>query len=669
MRSPPFADFLAVSTPVDDPARLTVLTPRVMKWAEGVWLMDLSSCRSYWLAMAQRLQRQPLALVREVLERALGAGVAVHPRVDVDMSVSVNNRVDLNERAADQESSGGPSGLVSADTSASTLPRLFTLTLTPTPTSVSATDDSACAPAKPALYVVPTKLLHPSDEPSLDDVPIDPALPPYQVSPNLLRDAARFAATDGLCQESPAHDDPDAPPPLRAALADHPWAAVLLLGAMTERRLTGFLPLETPFAQNLYRGIVWDDWLDAAKAAAEHLAVNRTAPFNAASFRRDCHQLKTSVSRLRLATPWDLRAAAALAVRRRFGATLATLWEWTFPESPSPVTRNAALVSFPWRRWEWSEKPRVARVLEHALWQWDALVPLLLEDLDKLLAARLATRGFEGKATELSWTLTLNDLRQLPVVVRFRHPHDLAREAGHHKTALLQAHYAFEAAIGKQRRDDDEDMEIPIIAWDLALDACLSTPPGVADLFGNSDESTEAGRLLELENQLPVALLQYGLCQDWLPESSFTSGEEPEERPTARKESWAASRATPYPASLSEADLTPPPDEPLSFWDAADEFLTPRTKAVAAAPPRNERPWLIAARQRPLFIHADPVPLDTCGHSSGRIFIERTSTKWWRAATDKAEHRDYYRLLDRMNRSAWIFQDGEGKWFVQGVFA
>jgi hypothetical protein len=574
----PLPDYLAVATAVDDPARLTALTPRVMRWSEGVWLMDLSVCRSYWQTNAQRLHKQPLTLIREVLVRRL------------------------------------------------------------------------------------------------------------------------------TTSEQSAHDS-QADQPLRATLADHPWPALLVLDVMTERRLDGFLPLETPFAQTLYRDVVWNGWMDAARIIAEHLDAAKTVPFNAANYKRQCKQLLASVRRLRLASPWELRSAAALSVRRRFGATLAALWDWTFPESQTPEAHAAALAAFPWRRWEWTEKPHVPRVLEHALWQWDVIQPLLLEDLDKLCRARLDCRGFEGKVTELVWRLTLNDLRELPVVVRFRHPHALDREQGVHKTALLQAQYAFEAAIAAQRREDDNDIEVPIIAWSLTMEGCLSTPPLVADLFGAfDDEACEASHLLELENQLPIALTQFGLCHDWLPEASFVDDARrpPEKAATKLKESWAVRRDMAYApedalgeagAAAALADtapreipsaMTPPAAErpgvpaPSSFWDAADAYLRAPGRsslslvsdpAADEVPDEHDFPWLTAARQRPLFLHPEPEPLDTCGHSSGRVFIERTSAKWWRAANDQPAYRDYYRLIDRMQRSSWIFQDGEGRWFVHGVFA
>lgn len=545
--------FLAVATPIDDPACLMALTPRVMRWSDDVWLMDLSVCRSYWQANAQRLNKQPLVLIQTILERTLAT--------------------------ADQ--------------------------------------------------------------------------------------------------------------PLCAALADHPWPAILVLGAMRERRLTGFMQLETPFTQALYRDIIWSGWMAAAGVIAVHFANRKTLPFNGAQYQRQCKQLVAAARRLRLASPWELRTAAALSVRRRFGQTLAALWEWTFPPSQSPHAQAEALAAFPWQRWEWTEKPRVLRVLDYALWQWEAIAPLLCEDLDKLCRVRLSSRGFEGKVTELTWLLTLNDLRVLPVTVSFRHPHDLARELGQHKTALLQAQYAFEAALKAHQRADDNDIEVPIISWTLTMESCLATPPVISDLFGAlADEGCEAARLLELENQLPVALAQFDLRQDWLPENSFGDQPRPPSEKPAKplKDSWAAYREQPYELSAADTALiSEAPREVVanlvmpSFWEAADDYLeasSPKKgSALNLVPPVEDAvtlqdfPWLAVARQRPLFLYAEPEPLDSCGHSSGRVFIERTSTKWWRAATDQGEHRDYYRLFDRTQRSSWVFQDSSGRWFVHGVFA
>src|SRR5690606_27244538 len=46
----------------------------------------------------------------------------------------------------------------------------------------------------------------------------------------------------------------------RAALADHPWQAILLFEAMKHRSLSGVLKLDATFGGTVYREISWSTW-------------------------------------------------------------------------------------------------------------------------------------------------------------------------------------------------------------------------------------------------------------------------------------------------------------------------------------------------------------------------------------------------------------------------
>ncbi len=51
-----------------------VLTPQVMRWTDEVWLMDLSSCYSYWESQASDPQEGIMGVIRRVLERVCPDG-------------------------------------------------------------------------------------------------------------------------------------------------------------------------------------------------------------------------------------------------------------------------------------------------------------------------------------------------------------------------------------------------------------------------------------------------------------------------------------------------------------------------------------------------------------------------------------------------------------------
>lgn len=55
-------------SPEKTPASIQALTPRVMRWDDEIWLLDLSPCESYWLAQAAMRHCDVNALLRLVLQ-------------------------------------------------------------------------------------------------------------------------------------------------------------------------------------------------------------------------------------------------------------------------------------------------------------------------------------------------------------------------------------------------------------------------------------------------------------------------------------------------------------------------------------------------------------------------------------------------------------------------
>lgn len=71
-----------------DPQSLAALTPRLMRWADDLWVLDLSLCAGYWQARAAATGSDVVALVKDVLQQALAtddespamrAALADHP--------------------------------------------------------------------------------------------------------------------------------------------------------------------------------------------------------------------------------------------------------------------------------------------------------------------------------------------------------------------------------------------------------------------------------------------------------------------------------------------------------------------------------------------------------------------------------------------------------------
>lgn len=464
------------------PQRLAALTPRLMRWTDEIWLLDLSLCHGYWQARAAAVGRDAMTLVREILQEIM---------IDGDETTT-----------------------------------------------------------------------------------------------------------------------------MRAALADHPWQAALLIAQMRERRLTGLVSLSGPFGEALFRDLTWETWWTCSGTLAEHLHAQGRARFNPAQFRSQCAQMQRAVDRLGFKGPSQLKDVTSPALQRRFGAVLRDLAQWAF--GPAELFESG----FPWQSFVFTSLPRVMRHLETPVCEWSHMEALLREDFDRL--AGLACWQAGEKVVSLELQLVLVDLAHLVIPIRFRHPHPLHLEKGCHATALLQALYSFESSpLGTRAQaqaGQEGELYKAAIGWTLVITERLTLPPRSTGLFG--DQDLELMSLLALENKLRVPLESYALRADWLPEDSY--GEQGARGP--------------------------------SFDDAC------------AA---QQQSLTCVAMERPLYLYAKPQPFDSQGSSSAWRFQERTMSKWWAPLSDKERslQRDYYRLTDRDQKDLWVFKNGQGHWHVHGVYA
>ena len=445
----------------------------------------------------------------------------------------------------------------------------------------------------------------------------------------------------------------------RAAAAEHPWRALLLVGQMRERRLTGLFASDGPFGERLFRELTWDIFWQRTSELSEHLAATTRKRFDCAMLRRQSEQMRRAVRRLGIAAPWSMKDVPALAMRRRFGAVLRDVWEWTYgveaaasassslggtstPLFPSLSESDVGpagvfAAGFPWQGFAPATLPAVTRHLDTPVWEWAHLEPLLREDFDRLTPPG---DGAGERVVSLEWRLVLHDLSHLTVPIIFRHPHCLGLERGHHATALLQALYAFEAQIALHGKESGlGDVAPVIVGWELRLEERLVVPPRLAGFFGDVATLDPDGRhevvataeemtLLSLENKLKIPLLGYGTRADWTPEDAYAAVA------TGKRE--------------------------------------PRLDEMAAIMREAHRQSLGAlAARRPLYLYKRPSTYDNKGRSSAWEFLERTMAKWWArgSASERELQRDYYRLVDGDGRTLWVFKDTVGRWFVHGVFA
>jgi hypothetical protein len=611
----PCLPYLAVELPEGvEATRLQALAPRLMRWTETIWLVDLASCEAYWRARARMAGTEVVPLLREILEGVVG-----------------------DARSASQ----------------------------------------------------------------------------------------------GSC--------------LRAAMAEHPWPALLLVTHLKERRLSGLVLRGGALGESLYRDVSWTSWWQAAEAFGAHQAdVGRDdrgvaagrrprLRFDQALFRRQSLQLRRAVRRLGLKSPWQLHTTAAPAMQRRFGATLRDLWLWAYRSAPASGAESALrptssrgqrglfdgvvdanvsagagsrsdagaaspfLSGFPWQSHVFAGLPTVSRDLDDPLASWEHIEPLLREDLDRLCDLPSWQAG--ELVVSLEWHVVLRDLSRLSIPIRFRHPHPLHLERGPHPTTLLQALYSFESSrrVSHKRqidglRDDHEPLPVTpvIVSWQLVLSERLTVPPRLRSLFGGPGSSGEdaaeddAFALFTLENKLPVPLAGFALLPDWQPEDAFGIAER---GPAGRSQSPRAK------GQVRTLRGTGSALDAASDSDASSDVLPPEDVASDAA--STDLAVTRVARARPLFVHPRPQPFNPRGQSCVWRFLERTMAKWWReegadsrrslrelGMTDEAQRelgmtdaarqgpwqRDYYRLTDARHKSYWVYQDSGGRWFSHGVY-
>jgi len=393
-------------------------------------------------------------------------------------------------------------------------------------------------------------------------------------------------------------------PPFQASCAVSPWKALLLLLSLRERNTKAFVSEEQDFARTLMRELSWSVWWQALEQLNKHLPSKERNALSQGSRR-----LEHAVARLGFRNVQNMSVLNAPGVRRRFGKAIAEIWQWSFAFSKDDeLGENTHLLySFPWKNFVFNTPVEIPRHLEFPLQMWEHIEPFLHEDLERLCEHSSASI----RITKLLWKVTFDDLSILNIPIEFRHPHDLHKQKGDHKTVLLQAYYAFKTLVEDAVQGDPPYPSV--LSWRLVLEQSLVIPPWVRDLFGEASQSNADEELLQLENNLNIPLRRFEEREDWLPEDSFA----------------------------------------------------PWNPVLASKQTRNTSYRRLALR-RPLFLYKEP---QNCREGTHKpVFLESTMTKWWRAKEDGRWQRSYYKRVDEKGQAFWIYQDSTGQWFTHGNF-
>lgn len=290
-----------------------------------------------------------------------------------------------------------------------------------------------------------------------------------------------------------------------AAVADHPWRAVLLLSMLDSDSANDLVTWHSPLGQRLFYSLPWKIWRQCLSQLKQHLSRK-----DASKLRLFSAKLDACIAHLNLPYVCDMHILNSSAITQRFGYLINEVWLWLF------AGKNHE--SFPWLSKQFHKPTRITRTLDSPSQLWEHLKPFLRQDLDKLNAkAQLLANQ---RVVLIEWKVICDNLEEFVVPICFRNPHNLAAEQGEHSCSLAQAYYSFER-LTQKLRDDSDTYLAAIQAWELTLSEYISLEESEKSLFGDGIKS-ESDRLLKLENELSIPLMRFNYTASWVPEDSFS---------------------------------------------------------------------------------------------------------------------------------------------------
>lgn len=300
--------------------------------------------------------------------------------------------------------------------------------------------------------------------------------------------------------------------PYLAAVANHPWKALLLIGAMKQHAFSGMITEWSRAGERLLASCSWEIWEQNIRQLGEIWETAGLKKFRASRLRSQTERFLSIAQRTGIYQIQDSSILNRESIQKRFGREIAAVWNWQFPSDTHHKAYD--LPEFPWKPY-WFHKPLITRRhTDFPMKHWEQIQPDLQEDFN-----RLANQIEQKQLTDIHWTIRLEELRELSLTIHFRNPHSLAAEKDHQKTALLQAFYRFQDHPFLKEQDTSG-----IIYWQLEIKSLFRPPAVFYNIFGElqGEDSGEDG-LAGMANQLPVKLERYRIHEDWLPEDSWQS--------------------------------------------------------------------------------------------------------------------------------------------------
>jgi hypothetical protein len=167
-----------------------------------------------------------------------------------------------------------------------------------------------------------------------------------------------------------------------AALASHPWQALLLALQLEDKGFRGLITREGRIGRNLAASLSWDIWW---RCCERYVIYDATA--NAmTTFQQQKRAMQQAMERLTCQSPAQLKSMPVAQIQRRFGGLIASLWDMTFPSVDDRTLGRTAGTHFPWQP-QVARKPlSCKRHLDFPSQDWHIIEAFLREDLNRLCA-------------------------------------------------------------------------------------------------------------------------------------------------------------------------------------------------------------------------------------------------------------------------------------------
>ncbi len=390
----------------------------------------------------------------------------------------------------------------------------------------------------------------------------------------------------------------------RTVFSDNIWKGITLFYFMKSRDLEGTIDLNSSFGKKIYEQLNWFAWFKFIQSYGEHLQLIKRKGFNLKKFQKQCFTMRSTVKKLNLLSPWDLKEADENALQRRYGPVIADLWSQLFGRK----TKICDL----WIPWKPKPPIQIHRTLEYPLNKWDQLVPFIQQDLNQFFLMSNWISGLQ--IIKFNWIIYFEDHGDVLIPVEFRYPHDITTEKNHHKTSL----FLFEKALLKtisEKNEIDNDLltDSPALSWSFEITDWMVFPDQVLTIFGTEPSKEDWGlQLNKLENKLSVPLIEFSIKPDWIATNCYEVG-----------------------------------------------------GATCNRFEKHQFVWKQSAKSKPIFLFQTPEPLKFRGKLQ---FLERNMIKWWKQPYSNFHYLDFFKLTDRFQKSFWVAKDPEQNWWVHGIF-